>query len=137
MSDARTIIGAGIAGLALAKGLRAVGFHVGVFEQTPGELISPRHAYTRGRVVLLGDAAHAVTTDLGQGACQALEDAAVLPSLLVRYPLDLRLHALIRSGCRAPAEWCATRDGLRVSLNSTIPLPFGCGIRWSATYPRA
>jgi 2-polyprenyl-6-methoxyphenol hydroxylase-like FAD-dependent oxidoreductase len=30
-----TIIGAGIAGLALAKGLRAVGFHVEVFEQAP------------------------------------------------------------------------------------------------------
>jgi 2-polyprenyl-6-methoxyphenol hydroxylase-like FAD-dependent oxidoreductase len=32
----------------------------------------------RGPVVLVGDAAHAVTPDLGQGACQGLEDAAVL-----------------------------------------------------------
>jgi 2-polyprenyl-6-methoxyphenol hydroxylase-like FAD-dependent oxidoreductase len=31
-----------------------------------------------GRVTLLGDAAHAMTPNLGQGACQAIEDAVVL-----------------------------------------------------------
>jgi 2-polyprenyl-6-methoxyphenol hydroxylase-like FAD-dependent oxidoreductase len=31
-----------------------------------------------GRVLLLGDAAHAMTPHLGQGACQAVEDAVVL-----------------------------------------------------------
>ncbi|MBH0780292.1 FAD-dependent oxidoreductase [Nocardia bovistercoris] len=34
--------------------------------------------YVRGRVALVGDAAHAMTPNLGQGACQALEDAVVL-----------------------------------------------------------
>ena len=34
--------------------------------------------YFRGRLVLLGDAAHAMTPNLGQGACQAIEDAVVL-----------------------------------------------------------
>lgn len=39
-------------------------------------------AYTTGRVALVGDAAHAMTPNLGQGACQALEDAVVLAKCL-------------------------------------------------------
>ena len=38
--------------------------------------------FHRGRVVLLGDAAHAMTPNLGQGGGQALEDAATLTALL-------------------------------------------------------
>jgi len=35
-----------------------------------------------GRVLLLGDAAHAMTPNLGQGACQGIEDAVVLQHCL-------------------------------------------------------
>lgn len=38
----------------------------------------------RGRVLLIGDAAHATTPHLGQGAAQAVEDAVVLGELLAR-----------------------------------------------------
>lgn len=44
--------------------------------------LPPLTTYTSGSVVLAGDAAHAMTPNLGQGACQALEDAVVLGSVM-------------------------------------------------------
>ena len=42
--------------------------------------------WNRGRVVLIGDAAHACPPTLAQGGAQALEDAAVLTELLLSAP---------------------------------------------------
>ncbi|MFJ2839351.1 MULTISPECIES: FAD-dependent oxidoreductase [Nocardia] len=53
-------------------------------------------AFTAGRIALIGDAAHAMTPNLGQGGCQALEDAVVLarlagePDGLTRYDRERR-----------------------------------------------
>ncbi|MFC4122546.1 FAD-dependent monooxygenase [Nonomuraea zeae] len=41
-------------------------------------LRTPLPAFHGGKVALVGDAAHAMTPNLGQGACQAIEDAIVL-----------------------------------------------------------
>lgn len=44
----------------------------------------PVNRYAYGRVLLIGDAAHATTPNMGQGACQAMEDAVVVADELAR-----------------------------------------------------
>ncbi|MBF0547106.1 MAG: FAD-dependent monooxygenase [Candidatus Riflebacteria bacterium] len=50
--------------------------------RTPALDRQTTRSLTRGRVVLIGDAAHPMTPNLGQGTCQAIEDALVLSLLL-------------------------------------------------------
>ncbi|MDB9517082.1 FAD-dependent urate hydroxylase HpxO [Roseofilum reptotaenium CS-1145] len=45
--------------------------------------LNPLNALVKGRIALLGDAGHASTPTLGQGGCQAMEDAAILCRYLV------------------------------------------------------
>lgn len=47
--------------------------------------LEPLTTYVGWRTVLLGDAAHATTPNMGQGACQAIESAAVLVRSLHRH----------------------------------------------------
>lgn len=100
--------------------------------------VDPLPSFVKGRVVLLGDAAHAVTPDLGQGAGLAIEDAAVLASLLGRHGIDeafqhydaLRVpkaRKIIKSsrGFAIIAQWHnPLAVGLRNSLMRTIPTHF-------------
>ncbi|MEB3766863.1 FAD-dependent urate hydroxylase HpxO [Acinetobacter sp. MD2] len=44
--------------------------------------IEPFLKFYKGRVVLVGDAAHSTTPDIGQGGCQAMEDAIYLARAL-------------------------------------------------------
>lgn len=46
--------------------------------------IAPLRQFAFGKIVLTGDAAHATTPNMGQGACQAIEDAIVLANCLSR-----------------------------------------------------
>ena len=48
----------------------------------------PIPQWTRGRVTVLGDAAHPMLPYLGQGACQAIEDGCVLAAALAAEPDD-------------------------------------------------
>ena len=49
----------------------------------------PIPEWGRGRITLLGDAAHPMTPNLGQGACQAIEDALELAAALTRPSLSV------------------------------------------------
>jgi zeaxanthin epoxidase len=63
-----------------------------VLDATPPESVEQRDLYDRnpellrswadGNVVLIGDAVHAMMPNLGQGGCQAIEDAYVLTEVL-------------------------------------------------------
>ena len=60
-----------------------------------------RHHWVRGPLALVGDAAHAMTPNLGQGAGQGVEDAAVLARALQRYGVGaraFRVYAQLRRG---------------------------------------
>ncbi|MDG4832484.1 FAD-dependent monooxygenase [Solwaraspora sp. WMMD1047] len=49
-------------------------------------LAPPLPSYVAGSVALIGDAAHAMTPDLGRGACEALVDAVTLGRCLIDEP---------------------------------------------------
>ena len=75
-------------------------------------LAEPLPAYHRGRVAFLGDAAHAMTPHLGQGACQAIEDAVVLASVAGGTAPDLAAYTaarLSRTRMLANGSYRATR----------------------------
>lgn len=79
-----------------------IGSHFSTYHPLIGKLISltpadsihvtgisdlrPLASWVREGVCLLGDAAHATTPNMGQGACQAIEDAYVLAESLDQYP---------------------------------------------------
>ena len=70
----------------------------------------PRQVWGRGRVALLGDAIHATTPNLGQGACQALEDAVVLADAISRSTtIEAGLHAY-ENRRRARANYVITQS---------------------------
>ncbi|WP_027341186.1 FAD-dependent monooxygenase [Hamadaea tsunoensis] len=76
--------------------------------------LEPLRSFVDGSVALLGDAAHAMTPELGQGACQALIDAAALAEALADgdVPAGLRRYDAVR---RKPAQRMA-RNSARVSV---------------------
>src|SRR5213595_4363522 len=62
----------------------------------------PVERWSKGRVTLLGDSAHAMLPYLGQGAAMAIEDACVLSAAIARYGADLDAALLAYERLRAP-----------------------------------
>ena len=50
--------------------------------------LKPTNNWFKENVCLIGDAAHATTPNMGQGACQAIEDAYVLSECLYKYGIN-------------------------------------------------
>jgi 2-polyprenyl-6-methoxyphenol hydroxylase-like FAD-dependent oxidoreductase len=96
---------------------------------------TPLPRYEAGRVVLVGDAAHALTPDIGQGAALALEDAVALadtlsgadvPTALARYDRARRARAQrlarISALWGSIAEWSSPiASSARNAITAAIP----------------
>lgn len=77
----------------------------------------PLPSFTRGTIIFLGDAAHAMTPDLGRGACEAIIDAVTLASLLRETPsVEQALHGYDRRRRRA-AQKLARIAGLAARMS--------------------
>ena len=81
-------------------------------------LARPLEHFHSGRVALLGDAAHAMTPNLGQGACQALEDALVLAANADR-PAGLGVY----SAARVPRTTAVAAASRRISRMTQLTNP--------------
>lgn len=84
--------------------------------------LPPLTSFVRGRVALLGDAAHAMTPNLGQGACQALEDAVTLAACLDGTP---EVTAALRSydRLRRPRTQAVARRSARLGAIGQLSWP--------------
>ena len=88
------------------------------------ELAAPLPSFHRGRAALLGDAAHPMTPNLGQGACQALEDAAVISRLAAGTEPDAVTGMLVRyTAARLPRTTDVVRWSRRAATMTTWTSP--------------
>jgi 2-polyprenyl-6-methoxyphenol hydroxylase-like FAD-dependent oxidoreductase len=113
-----------------------------VIEATPEEQIfrgdiydrAPLDRWGEGRVTLLGDAAHATTPALGQGAGMTIEDAAVLAEELALEPgLERgdRIAAALSAyeGRRRPRTAAIVSESYRLSKTYNWKNPVACKVR--------
>ena len=84
----------------------------------------PLPTWTKGRLTLLGDAAHPMLPHLGQGANQSIEDGMALATILTQVdasavPASLLAYERLRRERVAEIQLGARRNGLRVDSADT------------------
>ena len=105
-------------------GLLAITRPQDVLRHDVAELAAPLPSFHRGRAALLGDAAHPMTPNLGQGACQALEDAAVISWLAAGTGPDAVTGMLARyTAARLPRTTDVVRWSRRAATMTTWAWP--------------
>jgi 2-polyprenyl-6-methoxyphenol hydroxylase-like FAD-dependent oxidoreductase len=88
----------------------------------------PLRRLSEGRIGLLGDAAHPMLASLGQGACQAIEDAAALGDA-VGAGSDLTLALRAYGARRAPRAAAVVRRSHRVARLAHLRHPLAVAAR--------
>jgi 2-polyprenyl-6-methoxyphenol hydroxylase-like FAD-dependent oxidoreductase len=91
----------------------------------------PVKHWGRGRATLLGDAAHPMTPDLGQGACQAIEDAIVLSGCLEEVG-DLEAALKLYEARRVGRVAYVVRRSRRLGRVGQLENPLACRLRDAA-----
>lgn len=85
--------------------------------------LPPIRRFAFGRIVLLGDAAHAMTPNMGQGAGQSIEDAVILASHLKHYPdfkVALERYERERVGRTGKITRMSNRIGMVAQLQGRV-----------------
>jgi 2-polyprenyl-6-methoxyphenol hydroxylase-like FAD-dependent oxidoreductase len=90
--------------------------------------LQPLQRWSSGRVVLVGDAAHATTPGVGQGAAQALEDAVVLADRLASGD-DLTTALAEYEAIRRPRAQAVLKISRRADRAAQLASPLGWRLR--------
>ena len=91
----------------------------------------PLEWWGAGRVTLLGDAAHPMTPNLGQGACQALEDALVLAHAL-KQTENVNVALQLYQARRIPRTTRIVNRSWNIGRIAQWANPFACILRDTA-----
>jgi GNAT superfamily N-acetyltransferase len=92
----------------------------------------PISNWGRGRVTLLGDAAHPTTPNLGQGACMAIQDAILLGDCLRQAEPEAALRSYERKRQRRTAT--IVNLSWRVGILGQLQNPVACWMRNAVTW---
>jgi FAD-dependent urate hydroxylase len=90
--------------------------------------LKPMSKWSEGRAVLLGDAAHPTTPNMGQGACMAIESSLVLARCLEQED-DLTVALTLYEKERMPRTAWITRQSRKIGRLGQIENPAACAVR--------